>query len=244
MTAPTLPDLTNVLTRQWTRLERWLEPLGDDLLGAAAQPSVLPGWTRGELVSHLGRCMGSLTAAVPQPAGTRPVTLSEYLGGYKASAEHVTTTTRELDERIAGDRLAEVSRLVGEAFAHLRTLGDGPEAVVLGNRAPLRLRDLVVTRLVELVVHADDVARSFADVAATRGADDPVDREALALVADELCGIVRARGGWDLEVADARLWVRLAAGRVPYDVDELAVALRTSFTADSVPDLGNVLPLV
>ena len=244
MTATTLPDLTDALTRQWARLERWLEPLGDDLLGTAALPSVLPGWTRGELVSHLGRCMGALTAAVPQPAGTRPATLSEYLGGYRGAADHITTVTRELDGRIGGDRLAEVSRLVAEAFAHLRTLGDDDEAVVLGNRAPLRLRDLVVTRLVELVVHSDDIARSFADVASTRGADDPVDRAALGIVADELCGIVRSRGGWDLEVADARLWVRLAAGRVPYDVDELAVALRTTFTADSVPDLGKVLPLL
>ena len=243
MTA-TFDDLTTALARQWQRLGRWLEPVGDDLLGTAGQSSALPGWTRGELVSHLGRCMGALTAAVPQPAGTRPATLSEYLASYPGTAEQITASTRELDARIAGDRLAEVSRLVAEAFAHLRTLGDDDELVVLGRRAPLRLRDLVVTRLVELVVHADDVARSFADVAATRGADDPVDPGALALVADALCGIVRARGGWDLEVADARRWVRLAAGRAPYDVDELALALRTSFTADSVPDLGNVLPLL
>lgn len=244
MTATQLPELIDALDRQWRRLEQWLEPLGDDLLGTQDQPSVLPGWSRGVLVSHLGRCMGTLTAAVPEPEGTRPATLSEYLTGYSTRAEAITATTVELDGQIAGRRLSRVSALVTQAFAHLRALGDDGDTVVLAGRVPLSLRDLAVTRLVELVVHADDVARSLADVATTRGEDDPVDPAALRIVADELAGVVRARGGWNLVVDEPRLWVRLASGRAPYDVDELARALRASFTADSVPDLGHVLPLV
>jgi len=53
-----------------------------------------------------------------------------------------------------------------------------------------------------------------------------------------------ARGGWDLEVSDPRRWVRLAAGRQPYDVDELAIALHARYTSDAVPDLGRMLPLL
>ncbi|QGQ20379.1 hypothetical protein GC089_15770 [Cellulomonas sp. JZ18] len=63
-------------------------------------------------------------------------------------------------------------------------------------------------------------------------------------MADELLAIVVARGGWDLEVTDARTWVRLAAGRITYDVDVLADALRARYTSDAVPDLGRVLPLL
>lgn len=243
MTA-TLPQLSDALVRQWDRLERWLAPLGDDLLRTAGRPSVLEGWTRGELVSHLGRCMGALAGAEVQPAGTRPVSLAEYLAAYEGTALSTTEATRELDGEIAATRLASVSRLVRDALAHLDDLGGDGDVVVLGRRMPLSLRDLVVTRLVELVVHADDVARSFADVALTTGGDDPVDPGALALVADELLAVVRARGGWSLEITDARRWVRLAAGRAPYDVDELALALRPAYTAGAVPDLGRELPLL
>jgi len=73
---------------------------------------------------------------------------------------------------------------------------------------------------------------------------DPVDPGALALVAEVLLDVVVARGGWSLEVADARTWVRLAAGRVPYDVDVLAEALHPQYTSDAVPDLGRMLPVL
>ena len=53
-----------------------------------------------------------------------------------------------------------------------------------------------------------------------------------------------ARGGWSLEIADARLWVRLATGRQAYDVDQLAVALHPRYTSDGVPDLGRMLPIL
>jgi len=93
------------------------------------------------------------------------------------------------------------------------------------------------------VVHADDLVRSVEN-AGRRVATDPVDPGALDLVAHALFDIVVARGGWALEIADARLWVRLAAGRVPYDVDELARALVPQYTSDAVPDLGRMLPVL
>ena len=97
---------------------------------------------------------------------------------------------------------------------------------------------MTVSRVLELVVHADDLARSV-----PRGSD-PVDPDALRLVADALLEIVVARGGWSLEIADERLWVRLAAGRQAYDVDQLSVALHPRYTSDGVPDLGRMLPIL
>ena len=75
------------------------------------------------------------------------------------------------------------------------------------------------------------------------GPADPRDPEATRIVADELLKIVVTRGGWSLEVVEPLLWVRLASGRQPYDVDALARALRTGDTATGVPDLGRMLPL-
>ena len=103
---------------------------------------------------------------------------------------------------------------------------------------------MTVSRVIELVVHADDLSASVRRVPGAGAGPDPVDPQALDLVAHELLAIVVARGGWDLEVRDARVWTRLAAGRAPYDVDVLAEALSPRWTGDSVPDLGRMLPLL
>ncbi|WP_265522480.1 maleylpyruvate isomerase N-terminal domain-containing protein [Oerskovia flava] len=237
---PEVTEAARVLRQQWARLDTWLRDLDesgalDD--GITERPSVLDGWTLGQLVSHLGRAMTALTAASPVPAGTHPLTLAEYLGTYPARAEEVADATRELDADLGLDRLTGVGRLAQAAFARLDELAG--ETIVQARRGPLTLRDMVVSRTVELVVHADDLARSAPEIGS-----DPVDPQALAAVADELLRIVVARGGWRLTVADPLLWVRLATGRQPYDVDELARALAPAHTSEAVPDLGRMLPLL
>ncbi|SFK16056.1 maleylpyruvate isomerase N-terminal domain-containing protein [Cellulomonas sp. KH9] len=229
------------LRAQWERLHDWVELMADPRLGREA--SVLDGWSIVELWAHLGRAMDALAVCTPQPAGTVPLTLGEYLGSYRNRAQDVAETTRRLATEHAADPVAYVTASARAGFAALDALGDG-DPVVQARRGPVRLSTMTVSRLVELVVHGDDLYRS---VRRARGADavaDPVEPGALALVADELLAIVRARGGWDLEVVDARRWVRLATGRTPYDVDELALALQARYTSDAVPDLGRMLPLL
>lgn len=243
MTA-TLAEITDALHRQWTLLERWLEPLGDDLLGTADQPSALPGWTNGELLAHLGRAMSAVTAAMPCPEGTRPYSLAEYLGTYPGRAEEIATSTRDLAHDIAGSPQAAVREMAHDALEHLAALGPDDDRVVQARRAPVRLRDLAVSRLVELVVHADDLVASLAGTVDSTGPANPVDATAVRIVADELLRIVTTRGGWSLEVVDPALWTRLASGRERYNVDQLARALRTPDTATGVPDLGRMLPVL
>ncbi len=229
------------LRAQWDRLHDWVELMADPRLGR--ESSVLEGWSIVELWAHLGRAMDALAVCTPLPPGTVPLTLGEYLGSYARRADDIAETTRRLATEHAADPVGYVTSSARAGFAVLDALGDG-DPVVQARRGPVRLSTMTVSRLVELVVHGDDLYRS---VRRARGADavaDPVDPDALALVADELLAIVRARGGWDLEVADARRWVRLAAGRMPYDVDELALALQARYTSDAVPDLGRMLPLL
>lgn len=225
------------LRAQWDRLDRWLRDLGDELDRDAGRESVLDGWTVGELVTHLGRVMETLALCGPVPAGTVPLTLAEYLGTYPERAEEIEHATRALDEQIADDRLGHVEAFAAAGFARLDELAD--ESVVQARRGPITLLDMVRSRVLELVVHADDLARTFPGVPA-----DPVDRAALDAVAAELLRVVVTRGGWALEVHDARLWLRVACGRVPYDVDELARALEPVHTSEAVPDLGRMLPLL
>ncbi|MBO3089936.1 maleylpyruvate isomerase N-terminal domain-containing protein [Cellulomonas dongxiuzhuiae] len=237
-------DVTTAATAlraQWDRLHDWVDLMADPRLGR--EPSVLEGWNVVELWAHLGRAMDALAVCTPTPEGTLPLTLGEYLGSYPDRADDIAETTRRLAAEHAADPVGYVTASARAALAALDTLGPG-DPVVQARRGPVRLSTMTVSRVLELVVHGDDLYRSVRRARSADAVPDPVDPAALALVADELLTIVRARGGWDLEVVDARRWVRLAAGRVPYDVDELALALQARYTSDAVPDLGRMLPLL
>lgn len=225
---------TSAVTReQWDTLRAWLD--GIDVHDP--RPSVLDGWTVADLVAHLARCHRVLPGAVDAPEGTQPQSLAEYLHGYAADAALVAESTREQAREIAADPLGALDTAARRAWEALEAFGP-EDHVVLAKRGPVMLSDLVITRAVEFVVHADDLALSVG------APNPPVTGDALELVAEAFLDIVVTRGGWRLEVVDPLLWVRLAAGRRPYDVDELAEAIRAKFTSDAVPDLGTLLPLV
>jgi hypothetical protein len=230
-------DAARDLRDQWSSLDRWLRDLGVELDRAAERPSVLEGWSVGDLVAHLGQVWETLARCEPAPPGTVPLNLAEYLGTYPDRAEEITAATRALDARLAPHRLAGVEERAEEGLARLDRLAG--ETALQARRGPIALQDMVISRLLELVVHADDLARSFPEVVA-----DPVTPRALDTVAAELLHVVVARGGWSLEVEDPLLWVRLATGREPYDVDRLAEALVPMHTSEAVPDLGRMLPLL
>lgn len=232
-----LAATTAVLHTQWQRLRAWLNRLDEDV---ATAPSALDGWSVADLVAHLGRAMDALTAAEPAQPGAVPLTLAEYLGTYPGRADEISVVTRELSTRIAADPLRAVDAMARAALDHLDELrAAGGDPVVQARRGPILLSEMVLSRLVELVVHGDDLARSTR----LEGAG-PIDPAALHLVAETLLEIVVDRGGWDLEVVDEIAWVRLACGRVPLGVDTLTAALQARYTSDSLPDLGGMLPLL
>lgn len=232
--ATTLARITMDLREQWDLLRGWLDELGDDV---AAQPSSLPGWTVADLVAHLGRAMSALTACESAP-GADPLTLGEYLSEYPRSAEDISATTKELSATIAHDPLGAVDQLAEQAFAHLATLAAaGEDTVVLARRGPIRLHDMAMSRLIELVVHAYDLAGELPLPA-------PVDPTARTLVADALLEVARHRTGADVVVGNEAAWIKVATGRMTWTDGIAKEALRPGSLSDGLPDLSASLPLL
>lgn len=241
----TVDELTGVevtFREQWLRLRTWAGRLDPADLH---RPSVLEGWSVADLVAHLGRSLDALAAAQPTAAGAIPLDLGEYVGFYPQRAHEIADITRELAATISDDPWAAVDRMAEAAFAQLTTLRDlAPDPVVRARRGPLLLSAMVVSRVIELVVHADDLMRSLPDGPAPAGEAGPLHPPAVTLVSAALLDIAVDRGGWQLEVVDELTWIRLACGRIPFTVDALAAALRPVHTSDSLPDLGALLPLL
>lgn len=235
-----LVALENLLRAQWLRLRDWVDRLD---LAVDTEPSVLAGWTVAELVAHVGRAMDALTPAQPAAPGTVPLTLAEYVGTYPGLAADIQETTRQIAAQIAPDPLPAVERMAEAAFAQLSVLRDlGADPVVQARRGPVLLSTMVTSRLLELVVHADDLVRSTRLVAPRD--PGPLEAGAVAVVADALLDVLVDRGGWAVEVVDPIAWLRLACGRVPLDAQTLPAALQPAHTGDSLPDLGTYLPLL
>ena len=235
--ATDLTAIEDVLRRQWLTLRRWLGHLGGP---ARLLPSVLEGWTVEDLIAHVGRAMDALAVAQPAPAGTVPLSLGEYLNSYQRSAKQIADLTTELAVSIRQDPLRAVDGMADAAFAQILVLKSlAPDPVVQGRRGPILLSEMLITRLIELVVHTDDIIRSTT-VAGPR----PLDEEAVRVVAEALLEVAVDRGGWDVQIVSPLAWIRLACGRVPFDVAAVAASLEPTYTSDSLPDLGSVLPLL
>lgn len=232
--------LETLLRAQWLRLRDWIDERD---LALDESPSALPGWTIGELVVHVGMAMGTLTRAQPAPPDADPLTFAAYVTTYPESADDIAERTRRLADETRDGPLPAVERMVEQALAQLVVLRDlGADPVVAARRGPVRLSTLLVTRLLELVVHGDDLVRSVGGAAP--GTLGPVEPGALLVVAEALRGALVETGGPELEVADALAWTRLACGRVPVTADAVGAALRPRHLGDGLPEVAGLLPLL
>ena len=162
---------------------------------------------------------------------------------------------------MAADPLAALDA----SWAKRRPLLDAlvPGQVVAALRGPIRSGDLVATRVLELVVHTDDLGRSLPD------REPPgLDRGATAIVVRVLLALLAERSpGHSVEVrvppfgavqcvegprhtrgtppnvveADPATWVRLACGRLSW-AD--AVADGSARASGERADLSGLLPLL
>jgi uncharacterized protein (TIGR03083 family) len=220
-----------------------------------AQPSVLPGW---DVRTLLGHVLVVVSGAVER-LGTRdpgPATpVAEYVRRYRRDAGAIEQRTRDaIGERTPAELLAAL-RAVPELDLDGVTAG----TVLSAGRGPIRADDWLATRVVELVVHSDDLSRSLPSRPAV-----PVARSALAAATRSLAGILVAQApGRSVELrvppfaavqaiagpphargtppnvveTDPLTWIRLATGRVAWaDAPVRASGQRA--------DLSGYLPLL
>jgi uncharacterized protein (TIGR03083 family) len=197
-----------LLEQQSAALADWLDevPVSAHLV----EPVGLGDWTVRELVAHLGLGIGLARYVVAAPAGAVPLSLGEYVRAYPPAADQIAGMTREISAEFGDDLVGGFRRTAAEAFAAL----DALEAEVFqARRGPITREDYLRTRLIELVVHGDDLQRALgrADAPLLPGAVVSVSC-ALVGAYQERAGVPPPWGGLD--------WIRRAAGRVP-DSDPL-----------------------
>lgn len=197
-------EVEQVLRAQWDLLVAWLRDVGAE--SRADLPSGLAGWTVGDLVAHLGYGIAMVTEVEPAPDGTAPIGLGRYVGGYRAAAPIIEAQSQQLRRDLEPGLIDGIEALADVAWAGI---GRQQADVVVGRRGPLTWPDYLLTRLIELVVHADDLERALG-----AGAHSPVSEQALAVVAEALAAARMELRGSRPEPGDPRAWVRRAAGRV------------------------------
>lgn len=225
-----------------------------------ARDSVLPGWTVRDLAAHLVVVADSVRHLEPLPATAGVLSVSEYLAGYAARSERISALTHEAAADLT-DIPDGYRQRWDDALSRLASLGTVEK--VLARRGAARLADLLATRVIEMVVHADDLARSLPgqtpaalpsaaprfvaavllDVLAARHPGGTLEvRVPPVAVVQCLAGPRHTRGTPPAVVeTDPTTWIRLAAGRRSW-ADALADGTVTA--SGQRADLSGVLPLL
>jgi uncharacterized protein (TIGR03083 family) len=158
-----LPDLQAAYTAQQAALVAWLAALPAT---GGEQPSRLAGWTVQQLAFHTTEVPRALTASLAKdPPKERAQSIASYTANWRAAAEQIAGRDRAGS---AGVGIAEIiSRHEVGGAAMIAALGSvDPDQVVAARRGPIRVSDLLITRINELVVHSIDLSASVPDIEA------------------------------------------------------------------------------
>ncbi|MGK4582031.1 sterol carrier family protein [Kitasatospora sp. HPMI-4] len=241
-------------------------PDADDVLNL---PTRLGTWEVRQLVAHIGQGLGvvRLRLDAPVPEGSR-LGLVEWVGLTRTAAARVETMVEEHAREAFGGSPEEVAREFDRvADELLKTLTDpqvsDPERKFATAFGPMLLTDVLVTRLVEAVVHADDLAHALGL------AEFPHARQAVAAVTRLLADSFAAQvpgGAVELRIppyavvqavpgprhtrgtppnvveTDPLNWIRLATGRVAWgtavESDAVSASGERSDLAEFLPVMG------
>ena len=161
------------------------------------EPSALDRMTVGALAAHLARAVLTLQQymALPLPDdASEPLTAAQYFAAALTSDidDDLNRGIRaRSDDAAASGQAAVLANLDAALASVTASLGEAPAdaQVAVFGVALMSLDEYVVTRLLELVVHLDDLAVSL-------GVDTPaVDVQAVHLVTQCFVGVARIRNG-------------------------------------------------
>jgi uncharacterized protein (TIGR03083 family) len=253
-----LDKTADAYAEQLAVLLDWLEALNPDDF---ARSSVLEGWDVRMLVAHVLLIHRGLLDRLDQPADPPAPPLHEYVLRYRPASVAIAERTHATAGDLTPPQLLAALRAVPDARGVLAGLA--PTAVIEGGRGATTVYDWLVTRLIDIVVHCDDLSRSLPE-------RDPVhlERAALAATVRTLAEILAARvPGRSVEVrvppfvavqaipgprhtrgtppnvveTDPVTWLRLATGRAGFAATVADGRLRAS---GERADLSAYLPLL
>ncbi|HEY5821560.1 MAG TPA: sterol carrier family protein [Propionibacteriaceae bacterium] len=251
------------LLEQARTVSAWLRDLTEPEF---ERPSVLPLWTVRELTGHLVLVHAGLLRLLSHGTGQRAMPAYELVRRYRRDVDAIAASTRTATADHSGPEL--VVRLDSALDALEVALAPGTELpLVLDTpRGPVSLEDFVATRIVEVVVHADDLNRSLPEldpIVLHRGAVGRCSRTLAAILAGQhpgrsvevrippyaavQCAVgdpgpTHTRGTPPNVVeTDAVTFLRLATGRIGWS-DAMATG---AISASGLrADLTSVLPLL
>ncbi|MDQ2796665.1 MAG: sterol carrier family protein [Actinomycetota bacterium] len=233
----------------------WLTGLAAETFAA---PSVLPGSDIRNLVGHLVLVREGLVQQLGTRETSTPVPVAAFVARYRPAAAAIDERTRQTTAEHSPAELIARLRDVDPIAAAANGATD--RTVIRAARGPITALDWVHTRLVELVVHSDDLSRSVPQ-------RPPIElaRPALATAVRTLAEILTAQApGRSVEIrippfvavqaiegprhtrgtppnvveTDPITWLRLATGRVQFKDAEASGSVRATGTrADLTPYL-------
>lgn len=250
------------LIQQSQLAQEWLAELAEDEFGS---PTSLPEWDIRTLTAHLVLVVRGLSNILRQPIDTKPIPVHQLVQRYRIEVDQISASTRDTAGARTGRELA--ADLAAAIDIVERELAQpGLPATVNTPRGPGTLADFLNTRVVEVVVHADDLNRSLPDRAPMK-----LERQPLAISCRTLAQILAAQNpGQTLEVrvppfaavqcgtgeggpthtrgtppnvveTDPLTFIRLATGRTSWDVERQAGSVRASGLR---ADLTAMLPVL
>jgi uncharacterized protein (TIGR03083 family) len=255
-----LAGLLEAYDGQQAALMQWLRALPE---AVADRPTRLGEWTVRDLAFHLTEVPRALTTAAAAPTPTdKPQTVAQYTAHWRASAPDIAARERA---GAAGMTLAEIAERqdVESAAMRLAVLDSPDDRVVGARRGPIRVLDLLATRINELVVHSLDLTAALPESDAV-----PVERPALGVACRMLTSVLAERvPGHTVEVrvppyaavqcvegprhtrgtpanvveADAVTWVELATGRAAWTDAVRTGRVRASGERS---DISSLLPVL
>lgn len=192
MAIPRLRPQEAMLEQSGTILA-WLQGLAPE---AFERPTVLPGWSVRQLAGHLLLVHTGLTQSLDQPSKEPALHIHEFVKRYRRDVEMITAATLEASAGLTGSEVVTQLESAIDDLAIKLEAGVQTSQVISTRRGPTTVEDYLATRIVELVVHTDDLNRSLPQTAPAQ-----LHRSALARCTRTLAGILAGqRPGRSVEV--------------------------------------------
>ena len=173
------------LLEQSRTLLAWLKGLP---AGTFERPTVLADWDLRQLAEHLVLVHSSFTASIDQPTKEAALPVHEFVTRYRRDADMIMESTLQASAGLSGPEVVERLESAIDDLAARLDAGVQMSQVIMTRRGPIMIEDYLATRIVELVVHTDDLNRSVPEMPPAT-----LQRSALARCTRILAAILAAR---------------------------------------------------